>query len=450
MNPQLLEQSEATVLTEIDKIRQQFDHAPYPRVPLDLSPQSHVSDLYLHNLVTSYYLKYRQVIQTEGKVILDAGCGSGYKSLMLAIANPGAKIVGIDLSDGSVQLARQRIQHHNLPNCEFHTLLIDDLPQLGLEFDYINCDEVLYLIPDPVAALQSFKAVLKPQGIIRANLHSAYQRADYFRAQALFKLLGLMDESPKDLEHEMVVATMNALIDTANLKMSTWSPSIANPATRDEQIAANHLLVGDRGFIIPEMFEMLRASRLEFLSMVEWRSWDIVELFKDPDNLPDLWNMSLAYASPEEKLRLFELIHPVHRLLDFWCTHDDSDNGLSVDDWSDEDWHHATVNLHPQLCTEEVRAEAVNCIEQGQGFEISRTIRVVALGPIILDGSLTACLLPLWEGAQPIQALVDRYRQIRPVNPVTLEPVSQTDAFQAVKQCLNRLDAFLYVLLDKG
>jgi 2-polyprenyl-3-methyl-5-hydroxy-6-metoxy-1,4-benzoquinol methylase len=449
MNPQLLTQPEAP-LTELDKIRQQFDHAPYPRVPLGTSPKSNAPELYLHNLVTSYYLKYRKVIQTEGKVILDAGCGSGYKSLMLAIANPGARIVGIDLSEGSVQLARQRIRHHNIPNCEFHTLLIDDLPKLGLKFDYINCDEVLYLIPDPIAALQAFKSVLKPQGIIRANLHSAYQRADFFRAQALFKMIGLMDESPKELEHEMVVATMDALIDTAHLKVRAWGPSISNPATRDEQIAANHLLVGDRGFIVPEMFEMLRASHLDFFSMVEWRSWDIVELFKNPDDLPDLWSMSLAYASPEEKLRLFELIHPVHRLLDFWCTHSESDNGTSVDDWADEDWHHATVSLHPQLRTEEVRAEAVKCIEQGQGFEISRTIRMVALAPVVLNGSLTACLLPLWEDSQSIQVLVDRYRQIRPVDQITLEPLSQADAFQTVKQCLNRLDAFLYVLLEKG
>ena len=94
----------------IENIRQQFDNTPYPRIPLEESPKDNSELLYLHNLVTAYYLRNRRVINTEGKVILDAGCGTGYKSLVLAIANPGAKIVGIDLSEESVKLAEQRVQ----------------------------------------------------------------------------------------------------------------------------------------------------------------------------------------------------------------------------------------------------------------------------------------------------------------------------------------------------
>jgi hypothetical protein len=41
----------------------------------------------------------------------------------------------------------------------------------------------LYLMPDPAIALAAMKAVLKPDGIIRANLHSALQRLSFYRAQ---------------------------------------------------------------------------------------------------------------------------------------------------------------------------------------------------------------------------------------------------------------------------
>ena len=57
-----------------DKIRQQYDSAPYPRIPLEQSPKNNYELLFIHNLVTSYYLKYQKVINKEGKVILDAGC----------------------------------------------------------------------------------------------------------------------------------------------------------------------------------------------------------------------------------------------------------------------------------------------------------------------------------------------------------------------------------------
>jgi protein-L-isoaspartate O-methyltransferase len=76
----------------LEKIRQQFDASPYPRVPLDKSPKDNISSPYIHNLVTPYYLRNQKIIEIKGKVILDAGCGTGYKSLVLAEANPGAKI----------------------------------------------------------------------------------------------------------------------------------------------------------------------------------------------------------------------------------------------------------------------------------------------------------------------------------------------------------------------
>ncbi len=90
----------------LDKIRQQFDSSPYPRIPLDKSPRNNSNELYIHNLMTPVYLRNQKVIDTKGKVILDAGCGSGYKSLILAEANVGAKIVGIDISEESIKLAQ--------------------------------------------------------------------------------------------------------------------------------------------------------------------------------------------------------------------------------------------------------------------------------------------------------------------------------------------------------
>lgn len=45
----------------LEKIRQQFDSAPYPRVPLDKSPKDDPNVLYIHNLVTPYYLRTKNL-----------------------------------------------------------------------------------------------------------------------------------------------------------------------------------------------------------------------------------------------------------------------------------------------------------------------------------------------------------------------------------------------------
>jgi 2-polyprenyl-3-methyl-5-hydroxy-6-metoxy-1,4-benzoquinol methylase len=434
-----------------DKIRQQFDYGPYPRIPLDQSGKDDVDKLFQHNFVTAYYLHHRHVVDTSNRVILDAGCGTGYKSLVLAEANPGAKIVGIDLSEQSLQLARQRLQHHGFDNVEFHQLKIEDIGRLSMKFDYINCDEVLYILPDPAAGLRAMKAALKPDGLIRANLHNANQRACYYRAQELFKMMGLMDSAPGEFEEEAVIETMSALKDGTRLKSETWLGHYREelgPEKIKEFLAMNFLFVGDTGYTIDDLFSLLEQAELEFVSMVNWRQWDVTELFNEPDNLPVFWSASLATATSQEKLRLFNLINPMHRLLDFWCAYPNT-AGTPVDDWSETDWQKAIVHLHPQLRTETMKDELIQCIKAAKPFEISQQVKLPTLAPVLVEASVAACLLPLWDEPQPIQALVERYRQIRPVDPVTLEPLTEATAFETVKDLLNRLDAFLYVLLER-
>jgi 2-polyprenyl-3-methyl-5-hydroxy-6-metoxy-1,4-benzoquinol methylase len=431
----------------IEKIRQQFDNAPYPRISLETSPKNNYQTLYLHNLVTAYYIRNQKIIETEGKVILDAGCGSGYKSLILAEANPGAKIVGIDLSEESVKLARQRLQNHGFDNVEFYALSIEELPSLNLLFDYINSDEVLYLLPDTVVGLQAMKSVLKPDGIIRTNLHSSLQRSSYFAVQKVFKIMGLMDANPRDLEIELAKEIIQDLKDDVAIKARTWS----TPAEKNEEwMLANYLLLGDKGYTVPEAFSALRAAGLEFISMVNWRLWELTDLFKEPNNLPAFLAMSLPEITVEQRLHLFELLHPVHRLIDFWCgLPNQAQSFVPVSEWTVADWQQAKVHLHPQLRTPQLKEDLIKSITSQSFFEISRYVTSPTLVPVLIDSGMAACLLPLWEGAQPVISLADRWLKLRPLDFVTLESVSQERAFDEVKELLSNLEVFLYVLLER-
>ncbi|MBN3887515.1 MAG: class I SAM-dependent methyltransferase [Nostoc sp.] len=433
----------------LDKIRQQFDTSPYPRVPLDKSPKDHPNLLYIHNLVTSYYLRNQKVIDTKGKLILDAGCGTGYKSLVLAEANPGAKIVGIDISEESIKLAQQRLEHHGFDNTEFHVLPIQELPKLDYQFDYINCDELLYLFPDLDAALQAMISVLKPNGIIRSNLHSSIQRFTYFRAQRVFTMMGLMDENPEDLEMEIVVETMKALKDNVDLKARTWNSNKYEGENGKEGILMNYLFQGDKGYTISDMFMALKAANLEFISMVNWRQWDLINLFKDPENLPAFLSMSLPEISIEERLQLFELIHPIHRLIDFWCGHcNQVETFLPVSQWADSDWRLAKVSLHPQLKTPNFQEDLVTCITEFRIFPISNYLSLVEEF-VGIDSSLALCLIPLLEQTQPMKFLVEHWKQFRPLDPITLKPTDEGQAFEMVQQLLLRLESLGYVMLER-
>ncbi|TVQ23168.1 MAG: methyltransferase domain-containing protein [Leptolyngbya sp. DLM2.Bin15] len=437
----------------LEKMRRQFDFGPYPRIPIEKTPRDNPNELFIHNLVTPYYLRYQRVETHEGKLILDAGCGTGYKALILAEANPGAKVVGIDISPKSIELAQQRLDFHGFSDrVEFHVVAIEDLPQLELQFDYINCDEVLYFFDDIAQGLAALRSVLKPEGIIRANLHNALQRAVFFRAQELFGLMGLMEEGAEELAIPVVIETMKALKKGVDLKQRSWK-SIYEQEGQDprEALLANHLLQGDKGYRIADVFDGLERAGLNFLSMTNWRHWVVEDLFEEPDNLPSYLAMGLAASSPQDQLTIYELLNPKHRLLDFWGAQPLAlEPRPSITEWSLADWQTARVWLHPQLRTEKLRSVAVRAIEERRPLVISEYLSLPTLSPVPVDNSAVALLLALWDEPLAFTELVERWRTLRPVNWVTMEPISPEAAGQAVAEILTNLEVFLYVLVEKG
>ncbi|BCL37790.1 class I SAM-dependent methyltransferase [Nostoc sp. MS1] len=434
--------------TEIfERIRQQFDRLPYPNMPIDFFPENRPYEIYKHNLITSYYLRNQKVIDTSDKIILDAGCGSGFKALILAAANPGAKIVGIDISEKSIELAEQRLKYHGYDQAEFYNLSILDLEKLNCQFDYINCDEVLYTLPEPALALKAMKSVLQPDGIIRTNLHSVYQRTPFYRAQKLFQIMGFSNNNTEDFEIEMIRAIMTSLKENTLLKTEAYSQLFEGEDGK-ENILMNYLLQGDKGYTVSDTFTMLEAAGLEFISMVNWQQWDLMSLFKEPENLPAFLAIGLPETSLQEQLQLFELINPIHRLLDFWCGNpEQTHNYLSVADWTDADWQIAKVHLHPQLKTKKFEQELASCITQGKVFSTREYLPIVEES-FYIDSSMAICLLPLLNQPQLIKDLVQNWLQFRPLNPLTLKPTEVDQAFSFVQKTVLILAGCGYLMLE--
>lgn len=79
--------------------------------------------------------------------------------------------------------------------------------------------------------------------------------------------MGLMDSNPDDLEVELVKETFNSLNDSVAAKQ-LWKNKFASmafpPQKQKQSILVNYLLQGDKGFTIPQVFEMLKSSHLSF------------------------------------------------------------------------------------------------------------------------------------------------------------------------------------------
>jgi 2-polyprenyl-3-methyl-5-hydroxy-6-metoxy-1,4-benzoquinol methylase len=429
----------------LEQLRQHFNRAPYPNIALESVPRD-VDKLYIHNLTTAIYRRDQRVVSPAGKIILDAGCGTGYKSHMLAIANPGATIVGIDLSEDSVVMARQRFDYHQIENAEFHAMPLERIGELGIQFDYINCDDVLYLVPDALQALQAMRSVLKPDGIIRANFHSATGRQIFLAAQNFFKLLGCIQGTPQAAEIELVRQTMQCMKEKVTLRQK-WGSTYLE---QDELVLANYLLQNDKSWSVRQFFAALQGSGLEFVSMVDWWSWNLVDLFNDIDELPFEVVMQLSDLSIEDQLAVYESINVTHRLLDVWCGHPDrAIDHRPIDEWTPETWHSAEVHFHPQLVSDQFRAALIDCAATAKMLYTEGYLRTTTANPtaMYIDHTIAGCLLPLLEGGRRFQDLVDRWIQLYPTNPVTMTPVTAEAAYLPLQQILTQLESVGYVML---
>ena len=94
--------------------------------------------------------------------VLDVGCGAGLD--LVRLAGAGARASGIDISSGSLALARQYVEVEGLRA----TLVQADaarLPFGNAAFDLVLCHGVLPFAPDPGAIVAECRRVLRDGGL---------------------------------------------------------------------------------------------------------------------------------------------------------------------------------------------------------------------------------------------------------------------------------------------
>ncbi|HZD40387.1 MAG TPA: class I SAM-dependent methyltransferase, partial [Terriglobales bacterium] len=59
-------------------------------------------------------------VYAAGSTVLEAGCGVGAQTVLLARLNPNVRITAVDVSRESVRLARERVLTQGYTNVTFH------------------------------------------------------------------------------------------------------------------------------------------------------------------------------------------------------------------------------------------------------------------------------------------------------------------------------------------
>ncbi|MBK7354674.1 methyltransferase domain-containing protein [Propionivibrio sp.] len=97
-----------------------------------------------------------------GERVLDIGCGNARD--MIKLVECGAKVVGVDISEGMVAGARQEFELHGIIGVDLQVGDATCLNFADSSFDKILCSEVIEHIPDAAKALREMCRLLKPSG----------------------------------------------------------------------------------------------------------------------------------------------------------------------------------------------------------------------------------------------------------------------------------------------
>ncbi|MCL4218817.1 MAG: methyltransferase domain-containing protein [Candidatus Hydrogenedentes bacterium] len=133
-----------------------YVHGYDPRESVRLQDQASTLDELLHG-DTAY---------PDGSRVLEAGCGVGAQTVILAKRSPGAQFTSVDISPASLAQAREAVERAGFTNVTFHEGDVFDLPFDDAAFDHVFVCFVLEHLADPEGALAALRRVIKPGGTL--------------------------------------------------------------------------------------------------------------------------------------------------------------------------------------------------------------------------------------------------------------------------------------------
>ncbi|MEG3878094.1 methyltransferase domain-containing protein [Microcoleus sp. herbarium7] len=118
-----------------------------------------------HLQIAQRLVEYGRV--SRGQQVLDIATGTGHVAIAAAqIVDAQGRVIGVDISPGMLDAARNKAQKLNLNNTEFVLADAENLDLPGNSCDRLFCSSAFIWMSDLRAALTHWHGFLKPGGII--------------------------------------------------------------------------------------------------------------------------------------------------------------------------------------------------------------------------------------------------------------------------------------------
>jgi len=134
------------------------------------------------------YMKLK-FLPFKGK-LLEAGCGSGYTTHVIASCRRDIEITGVDFSKGSLEFAENFSKQNNFHNTNFQWTNLKDIHLPENHYDVVICSGVLMAIDDHRPIFTNLCKLVKSNGVIIIGLYHPWGRFPTHLRQIFFKITG--------------------------------------------------------------------------------------------------------------------------------------------------------------------------------------------------------------------------------------------------------------------
>ena len=239
-----------------DQVRAFYDKHPYP------PPVNSLGDYRRRwenegRRRADFHLFFPDRAYQADQAILVAGCGTS-QAAKYALRQPEAQVVGIDVSQTSIQQTAALRRKYKLDNLELRQLPLERATELERSFDKIICTGVLHHLPNPDAGLSALHQVLKPDGAMHLMVYATYGRSGIYMLQEYARRLEL-GHTDQDINN-FAAALMALPLDHPLARLLGESPDFQ----RKDALADALLNPMDRAYTVPQLLDFLERCGLTF------------------------------------------------------------------------------------------------------------------------------------------------------------------------------------------
>ena len=239
-----------------DPIFEFYTRHPYPP-PIENLDRAR--DMYRDDNVhrAEYHLMWPDKEYRADLDVLVAGCGT-WQSAKYALCHPAARVLGIDVTQTSLEHTEKLKRKHDLTNLKTQQLPVENAGELDQRFDLIFCTGVLHHLIDPDAGLRALRSALKPDGVMYLMVYAPYGRAGAYMIQEYCRRLGvgtsqqeIDDLTPvlKQLpEYHPLLSTLRG--SRGSLDADALVDAVLNPR--------------DKAYSVPQLFDFIERNDLKF------------------------------------------------------------------------------------------------------------------------------------------------------------------------------------------